>query len=141
MHNPLLHVVFFLVSTKMHLCHKIRHVYRSIHRASLLIKQQTPPLPQSFNNIDQISGIRTRHISTTSRLTSKLPENQKNDDFDSSKEGPTELNIPVPEFDFDYLCDPLNREEIRENIINRKGVGDIDKVVSKSLCGALLFKS
>ncbi|XP_062620947.1 serine--tRNA ligase, mitochondrial-like [Saccostrea cucullata] len=37
---------------------------------------------------------------------------------------------PVPEFDWQYLCDEKNQKEIKENIINRKGVGDIEKVTS-----------
>lgn len=34
------------------------------------------------------------------------------------------------EFDWGYICDPKNTEEIRQNIANRKGVGDIDLVAS-----------
>ncbi|CAI9723059.1 serine--tRNA ligase, mitochondrial-like [Octopus vulgaris] len=33
-----------------------------------------------------------------------------------------------PEFDWDYLCNPENTLEIKENIRNRKGIGDIDAV-------------
>lgn len=35
-----------------------------------------------------------------------------------------------PEFDVDYLLNPKNHDEIRKNIADRKGVGDIDLVVS-----------
>jgi len=38
-------------------------------------------------------------------------------------------DVPEPQFDWDYLNDD-NAEEIRRNIKNRKGVGDIDRVVS-----------
>lgn len=34
------------------------------------------------------------------------------------------------EFDWEYICDPKNTEEIRRNIADRKGVGDIDLVAS-----------
>ena len=40
------------------------------------------------------------------------------------------FRVPVAEFDWDYLCDPDNRADIAENISNRKGVGDIDVLVS-----------
>lgn len=32
------------------------------------------------------------------------------------------------EFDWDYLCNPDNAYEIKENIRNRKGIGDIDTI-------------
>lgn len=35
-----------------------------------------------------------------------------------------------PELDFEYLLDPENLPAIRDNIQSRKGVGDIDLVVS-----------
>ncbi len=34
-----------------------------------------------------------------------------------------------PDYDWDYICDPANTEDIKQNITNRKGVGDIDKLV------------
>lgn len=39
---------------------------------------------------------------------------------------------PNPEFDWQYLCDDKNRAAIEENIINRKGVGDINQVVCRT---------
>ena len=33
-------------------------------------------------------------------------------------------------YDYVYLTDPKNREEIMQNIVKRKGVGNIDKLVS-----------
>lgn len=39
---------------------------------------------------------------------------------------------PSPEFDWQYLCDDKNRAAIEENIINRKGVGDINQVVCRT---------
>ena len=42
----------------------------------------------------------------------------------------TEFHRPAPQLNWDYLCNPDNRDFIRENIVNRKGVGDIDRVVS-----------
>ena len=43
--------------------------------------------------------------------------------------------LPQPEFDWNYLCNVDNIEKIRTNISNRKGVGDIDRVVSSFKCG------
>jgi len=39
------------------------------------------------------------------------------------------LDMPEAQFDWDYLNDQ-NIDEIRQNIKNRKDVGDIDRVVS-----------
>jgi hypothetical protein len=36
---------------------------------------------------------------------------------------------PDIELDWPYISNPENIDEIRQNIVNRKGVGDIDKVV------------
>ncbi|GAB6032097.1 hypothetical protein CHUAL_010461 [Chamberlinius hualienensis] len=41
----------------------------------------------------------------------------------------TFLNDAGPELDVDYLCNPTFTDDIRTNIISRKGVGDIDKVL------------
>lgn len=38
-----------------------------------------------------------------------------------------------PEFNFDFLCDPRNTDSIKENIANRKGIGNIDRVVSVTI--------
>ena len=40
------------------------------------------------------------------------------------------INMPEPEFDWEYILNTDNKEVICTNILNRKGVGDIDKVVS-----------
>ena len=37
---------------------------------------------------------------------------------------------PRVEYDWNYLCDPRKTDEICENISHRKGVGDINRVVS-----------
>ncbi|CAH1790887.1 unnamed protein product [Owenia fusiformis] len=39
------------------------------------------------------------------------------------------LDLPEPTFDWLKLCDPRNTQQIEENIKNRKGVGDIYKVI------------
>ena len=49
---------------------------------------------------------------------------------DNPSEWNRKLELPAPEFDWEYLCDERNLEEIKQNIENRKGVGDIHKVVS-----------
>ena len=43
------------------------------------------------------------------------------------------FQAPQPEFDWEYLCDEKNKKEIEENICNRKGVGDVSKMVIKIL--------
>ncbi|XP_076678736.1 seryl-tRNA synthetase, mitochondrial isoform X1 [Andrena cerasifolii] len=40
--------------------------------------------------------------------------------------------IPEPEYDISFLCDPSNRDTILNNIMVRKGIGDIDKVLQLS---------
>lgn len=40
------------------------------------------------------------------------------------------VKFPLPDLDFAYLCNANLINEIRQNIYSRKGVGDIDKVVS-----------
>ena len=40
------------------------------------------------------------------------------------------LSLKEPELDMEYLLDPENVQEIRENIENRKGVGNISALVS-----------
>ncbi len=40
--------------------------------------------------------------------------------------------VPLPDYDWDYLCDPDNTMSIQENIKQRKGIGDIHKVVGIS---------
>jgi hypothetical protein len=39
--------------------------------------------------------------------------------------------LPTPEFDWMYLCNLDNTDRIKMNIRHRKGVGDIDRVVSE----------
>ncbi|XP_015174669.1 PREDICTED: serine--tRNA ligase, mitochondrial isoform X2 [Polistes dominula] len=41
----------------------------------------------------------------------------------------TKLCMPEPEYNVKFLCDPLNRDYIANNVKKRKGVGDIDKVL------------
>ena len=44
------------------------------------------------------------------------------------------FSIRDPELDLDYLLDPENLQEISENIVNRKGVGNIVSLVSTHVC-------
>ena len=44
--------------------------------------------------------------------------------------------LPTPEFDWNYLCNLDNRDRIKMNIRHRKGVGDIDRVVSEFSAGS-----
>ncbi|KYM98548.1 Seryl-tRNA synthetase, mitochondrial, partial [Cyphomyrmex costatus] len=44
----------------------------------------------------------------------------------------TKLFVPEPEYDTDFLCNPVNRDIIFNNIKSRKGIGDIDKVLEYS---------
>jgi seryl-tRNA synthetase len=50
--------------------------------------------------------------------------------FSTKTTGKDVFHFPEPEFNWQYLCNSNNMEEIRKNIVNRKGVGDIDRVVS-----------
>lgn len=47
---------------------------------------------------------------------------------------------PSPEFDWLYLCDDKNRAAIEENIVNRKGVGDINQVVCRTCFDLILYQ-
>lgn len=47
---------------------------------------------------------------------------------------------PSPEFDWLYLCDDKNRAAIEENIVNRKGVGDINEVVCRTCFDLILYQ-
>lgn len=47
---------------------------------------------------------------------------------------------PSPEFDWLYLCDDKNRAAIEENIVNRKGVGDINEVVCRTYFDLILYQ-
>ncbi|XP_043260842.1 serine--tRNA ligase, mitochondrial [Colletes gigas] len=40
--------------------------------------------------------------------------------------------IPEPEYNIEFLCNPSNRDIILNNIIKRKGIGNIDKVLEYS---------
>ncbi|XP_031836659.2 seryl-tRNA synthetase, mitochondrial [Nomia melanderi] len=40
--------------------------------------------------------------------------------------------IPEPEYDINFLCNPINRDVINKNIVARKGIGNIDKVLELS---------
>lgn len=44
----------------------------------------------------------------------------------------TMLHIPEPEYDVDYICNPSNRDIIYNNILARKNIGNIDKVLELS---------
>lgn len=47
---------------------------------------------------------------------------------------------PSPEFDWQYLCDDKNRAAIEENIVNRKGVGDINQVVCRTCFDLIVYQ-
>ncbi|XP_047344360.1 serine--tRNA ligase, mitochondrial isoform X2 [Vespa velutina] len=44
----------------------------------------------------------------------------------------TKLHMPEPEYNIKFLCNPLNREYIINNVKKRKGIGNIDKVLELS---------
>lgn len=44
----------------------------------------------------------------------------------------TKLYMPEPEYNTDFLCNPVNRDIIFDNIKKRKGIGNIDKVLELS---------
>ncbi|KAF7994711.1 hypothetical protein HCN44_004183 [Aphidius gifuensis] len=44
----------------------------------------------------------------------------------------TKLKIPEAEFNTEFICNPANRDIINHNIVKRKGVGNIDRVLELS---------
>lgn len=44
---------------------------------------------------------------------------------------PDKFELPTPDLDWEYLLGPENAEKIEQNVKNRKGVGDIRKVVCR----------
>lgn len=44
----------------------------------------------------------------------------------------TKLKIPESEFNTQFICNPKNSDEIHQNILRRKGIGDIDRVLELS---------
>ena len=51
------------------------------------------------------------------------------------------LKLKDPHLDMDFLLNPKNLETIKENITNRKGVGDIPALVSQKGKGRVLGPS
>ncbi|XP_041352393.1 serine--tRNA ligase, mitochondrial-like [Gigantopelta aegis] len=44
------------------------------------------------------------------------------------QEWSNQFHLEPPELDFQYLCDESKAASIKQNILNRKGIGDLDKV-------------
>ena len=115
----------------MHMCKKVAHLFRGLHRGAPLFRctlSEHPVQIQGSIAIPNRSNVRL--LSRASELDTKLSLATVSEHNSGSKENCEEIDIPEPEFNFEYLCDPENIEEIRVNIKHRKGVGDIDKVVS-----------
>ena len=75
----------------------------------------------AFHSLQRNAGLASRHIThTTSMPTYTTQPNVWKNNFD----------FPRSQLDWKFLCDPFNREFIRNNIIRRNGNGDIDKLVS-----------
>ena len=111
----------------MHMCHKVAHLCRGHHRRVSLLRRTRVQIPSAISS-------RPRFLSSASELDVKPSQTtiKINEHSPGSEVNNVEIDIPEPEFDFEYLCDPGNIEEIRENIKRRKGLGDIDKVVGAS---------
>ena len=68
------------------------------------------------------------HITVNDTLVRNTKDNRK---FDPDvPEWTKTFSIKDPELDLDYLLKPENLQEIGQNIVNRKGVGNIEKLVS-----------
>ncbi|XP_069116062.1 serine--tRNA ligase, mitochondrial-like [Argopecten irradians] len=74
-----------------------------------------------------IGHLCVRHLSATEQSVNSTENSDTSAIFrQDAWEQP--LEMPEPELDWEYICKE-NRENITTNIINRKGVGDIDKVL------------
>ena len=63
------------------------------------------------------------------RCSSVHSRSQMTEEENTNSENVKDLKIPHPELELVYLCNADNRNEIKFNIDNRKGVGDIDKLL------------
>ena len=77
---------------------------------------------------------RKKLLSSRSSSFSTLSNKSSHGYFPSRRQASSSLagnrfenSISEPEFDWSYLSDANNTEMIRQNIANRKGVGDIDR--------------
>src|SRR6218665_1179950 len=114
-------------------------LHRTLHR--LFLRQRLPchlTSEMSLSRPLSLASCRSNYlISNSSRCTASavpfpgysrhLASAAKSSAIRELKENRTTENEEV-EFDWKYICDPKNTEEIRQNIKNRKGVGDIDLV-------------
>ncbi len=102
---------------------KFRHFHKCLGGSGTMTKELLPCLKK----LTRLTRLRAKQMSSVHGLGTKSTMN-----FETPEPTPkwTEDKLPQPEPDFNYLCDPNNTQEIRENIANRKGRGDIDQVVS-----------
>lgn len=75
-----------------------------------------------------LSSEKSLTVTVLCRCSNVLSKSQVTDE-NILCESDNDLKIPKPELELDYLCNPGNRNEIKCNIDNRKGVGDIDKLL------------
>ena len=79
-------------------------------------------------NIPSLSVLERRFKNTFEQRyihTTCIRKENIEDSYDSKQE----FSLRKAELDMEYLCDQKNLEEIEANIANRKGVGDIQKLV------------
>ena len=126
-----------------------RKLLKILHSQGKTFWHLSPPQQQqlcSFCCLQHHRLLSTKHtpLHTAKTVNAADPVKQENQPLSgpktevdaagsSAKQQPdawvTEFRQPVPQLNWDYLCNPNNRDIIRNNVANRKGVGDVDRVV------------
>lgn len=143
---------FFLMSRIPRLCTKFLHEkersfsFTNRLQLSLTQSQRVCSLCHQCHQVS--SPLLKRTLSILSREESDWKDKEKSSecssDLDSRerkstrKESPwrqpiaweEHMQFPGPQLNWEYLCNPDNTDIIQANISNRKGVGDIHRVVS-----------
>lgn len=87
-------------------------------------------IPKSlFSTLRRSSNISWSRLKTELRFLHVSKICQANSKQDSNIQWNVPLRLQEPEYDLEYVLNPDNYDTIKENIINRKGVGSIQLVV------------
>ncbi|KAH9494406.1 seryl-tRNA synthetase [Bulinus truncatus] len=113
----------------------IRNVYHHIHRGADYSLQKLTYSVWS-KKIKTLKVVSNRSIGRLSlhnaaQTSHDLSASQFNQDINPPEWNKSFL-LPEPELDWDYLLNPENAEVIARNVISRKGIGDIYKVLKLS---------
>ena len=118
-------------------CHYRNMAFQALHRSLVF---------RSFHNsyrhlrVNKISWSKWHHVRTLhkSRCYTTVSDSLNRDikvdrkPYTAVPEWTKPFSIRDPELNLEYLLDPDNLQEISENIVNRKGVGNIELLVSSS---------